>query len=100
MLMTSGSTLHIRIKSRSNRLSLKTTGVITYIEGILIDGLALSKISAKVCPACLSENEYFRLFWHHVNVTACPFHLTLLIDRCQKCNEDITWRRARRCQIS
>ncbi len=43
------------------------------------------------CPQCLvtEKTPYFRLEWRLSFMTACPRHLTLLIDRCPKCAEPV-----------
>ncbi|WP_313640565.1 TniQ family protein [Paenibacillus sp.] len=46
---------------------------------------------AKVCPICLSENEYHRKIWCLVTVTACPHHKVMLIDSCEVCYERLSW---------
>lgn len=55
---------------------------------------SISTLKAKVCPHCLRKEEYFRKIWHHMNVTACPYHGCLLIDKCLNCGKSITWKSA------
>ncbi|WP_040951537.1 TniQ family protein [Gorillibacterium massiliense] len=55
---------------------------------------SISILKAKVCPYCLREKEYFRKIWHHMNVSACPYHGCLLIDKCLNCSKSITWQSA------
>ncbi|WP_028595031.1 TniQ family protein [Paenibacillus assamensis] len=52
---------------------------------------SISTLKAKVCPHCLMEKAYFRKIWHHINVSACPYHGCLLIDKCLNCGKSITW---------
>lgn len=38
-----------------------------------------------ICPVCLSQNTYFKLFWRLTFYFACPLHKVVLIDECEKC---------------
>lgn len=55
---------------------------------------SISTLKAKVCPQCLRKEEYYRNIWHHINVSACPYHGCLLIDKCFNCGKSITWKSA------
>lgn len=55
---------------------------------------SISTFKAKVCPQCLREEDYYRKIWHHINVSACPYHGCLLIDKCFNCGKAITWKSA------
>ncbi|WP_122516922.1 TniQ family protein [Pseudomonas viridiflava] len=46
--------------------------------------------SEKVCPQCLAENQYLRVGWNHILVTACPRHEIDLIKSCAACDLPIT----------
>lgn len=47
----------------------------------------------KLCPVCLSENNYCRRIWEISPVTACPVHKCLLIQNCPKCGRFVSWSR-------
>jgi hypothetical protein len=55
---------------------------------------SISTQKAKVCPQCLREEEYYRKIWHHINVSACPYHGCLLIEKCFNCGKAISWKSA------
>lgn len=64
---------------------------IFYLYNNKINISNISSTKAKVCPLCLLKHEYIRKIWSLVNVTACPFHQIELIDKCENCNENISW---------
>lgn len=41
----------------------------------------------KFCPTCWREHQSFLLPWMLYEVTACPIHHLLLIDRCSECHK-------------
>ncbi|WP_217562612.1 TniQ family protein [Paenibacillus sp. GbtcB18] len=45
----------------------------------------------KVCSLCLQEKNYIRKIWSLINLTSCPIHSCMLIDKCQKCSKSMTW---------
>ncbi|MEK4259440.1 MULTISPECIES: TniQ family protein [unclassified Paenibacillus] len=53
----------------------------------------IEAVRAKICPCCLSENEYFRKIWLLSNVTVCPYHNVELMDSCSVCSEQLSWRK-------
>lgn len=48
-----------------------------------------------VCPHCLADEGYIRLYWEHAFVTACPVHRVLLADRCPSCAQALSTNRER-----
>ena len=40
----------------------------------------------KVCPLCLEQAAYLRLFWRCTFFVVCPTHKVWMIDRCERCN--------------
>lgn len=53
----------------------------------------VSREIPKICPPCLSENNYCRKAWELVPVTSCPIHECLLIESCQQCRRRLCWKR-------
>jgi TniQ len=49
-----------------------------------------SQNTAQFCPKCLAEGAYHKLIWSPVAVSACLQHKCLLVDRCSKCNKDVS----------
>lgn len=47
----------------------------------------------KICPGCLRESNHIRKIWDLAAFTCCPKHRTLLIEKCQACNKQISWSR-------
>ncbi len=47
----------------------------------------------KICPQCIREAVYCRKIWELALVTACPTHRRMLLDKCPKCGETISWNR-------
>lgn len=47
----------------------------------------------KVCTACLLAKPYYRRVWDLLPFTVCPFHETLLLDRCPRCSRALGWNR-------
>ncbi len=43
----------------------------------------------KVCPQCLAEEGYDRLYWIARMVSVCPYHHTLLVSVCPSCQKEI-----------
>lgn len=62
-----------------------------------------SAAAVQFCPLCLKEAPYHRITWMPVAVAACHFHKCLLLDRCPKCQGQVSVRalvenhRCRRC---
>ena len=48
-----------------------------------------------VCPECLKDGVYVRLYWEHAYATACPAHRCRLVERCQACGEWLSLKRER-----
>jgi hypothetical protein len=46
----------------------------------------LPTLTTKVCPACLEQDEYERLYWNMRWVLICPHHHLILINRCPNCH--------------
>lgn len=42
------------------------------------------------CPACLKEDQYFRMEWQTLATTVCLRHGLLLIDECQGCGKKLS----------
>lgn len=57
--------------------------------------LFLELKTARVCPECLDKSPHTHALWDINLVTACPIHGRLLLDRCPRCRERLTWRRAK-----
>ena len=47
----------------------------------------------KICPGCLRENNYIRKIWDLAAFTCCPKHKVLLMEKCQRCGQKISWKR-------
>jgi hypothetical protein len=45
----------------------------------------------KICPSCIRESGYCRKIWDLTSVTACPIHHCMLLDKCPKCQKQISW---------
>src|SRR5260370_23893386 len=43
----------------------------------------------KVCPQCLAEEGYDRLYWIARMVSVCPYHHTLLVSVCPSCQKEV-----------
>jgi TniQ len=41
--------------------------------------------TTKVCPLCLRDKKYHRIYWSLTHLTSCPDHSVLLIDTCKYC---------------
>jgi TniQ len=52
-----------------------------------------NKFAIKLCPHCLSEDNYCRSMWDCEILLACPRHQCLLISKCPKCQKNIKWSR-------
>jgi hypothetical protein len=63
------------------------------VLGNVVPTDALNRQQIQLCPICLQEKPYYRLFWELSVVSVCPFHHCLLIDRCPQCQEPIGWSR-------
>ena len=46
----------------------------------------LPALTTKVCPACLEQDGYERLYWNIRWVLICPHHHLFLVDRCPDCH--------------
>ncbi|CUT09719.1 hypothetical protein BF49_0799 [Bradyrhizobium sp.] len=44
----------------------------------------------RVCPACLIESSYHRVWWDWSFVSTCPFHACMLADHCS-CGNGLSW---------
>ncbi|MDT6997662.1 TniQ family protein [Burkholderia cenocepacia] len=51
-----------------------------------------------LCPACLEDAPYSRAAWEIALVSCCPWHGTMLVDRCSQCGLPISIRRKKVCQ--
>lgn len=47
----------------------------------------------QVCPRCIEEFGYIKKVWDLRSVTTCPRHGILLLDKCEKCGNYISWNR-------
>ena len=59
----------------------------------IVPHYTLTKRKAKLCQICLQSKAYCRKIWDLSVVSVCPFHSCLLIDKCPKCFQNITWLR-------
>jgi hypothetical protein len=46
-----------------------------------------------LCVECVKEDGYIRAFWDLAAAVACPRHGRLAVERCQACDEPLTWYR-------
>uniref|UniRef100_UPI0025BA3C3F TniQ family protein n=1 Tax=Bradyrhizobium sp. TaxID=376 RepID=UPI0025BA3C3F len=45
----------------------------------------------RVCPACMTESAYHRLWWDWSFVSTCPTHGCMLVDHCT-CGSKLSWK--------
>lgn len=65
-------------------------GAYTLSKGVSVPIYAVHKTSTKICPLCLTENEYIRKSWEISLTTVCTKHQCLLIDICPRCGRRIS----------
>ncbi|WP_068792296.1 TniQ family protein [Brevibacillus laterosporus] len=41
--------------------------------------------TTKICPFCIEENSYHRIWWSLTHATICPLHKIYLVDSCEHC---------------
>lgn len=58
----------------------------------------LRPLQVKLCPECLIESPHCRRVWEMSLVTACPKHLSRLVDECPRCKKPISCLRASVCR--
>jgi len=63
------------------------------VSPAVIDQRHVLGAKAKFCPACLKEEEFWRLEWEHVFYTVCHRHQLLMIERCPQCAKFLKWNR-------
>lgn len=81
-------------------LTMRGSGQKHRIRGVDLDRQAFQLHRPKVCPRCLAENGWCEAFWDLRMAIACPIHRVLLVDRCEHCGRELTWRRGKvsRCR--
>lgn len=47
-----------------------------------------------ICPACVAERRYHRIWWELTIVRACAEHRCGLVTECPKCGVELEWRRS------
>jgi hypothetical protein len=58
-----------------------------------ITSYGVYKKATQLCPDCLKESPYARLFWDSKISRVCPIHQCNLISRCPQCQQLIKWSR-------
>jgi len=46
--------------------------------------------TAQFCPQCLKEGAYHKITWVPIAISTCLRHECILIDRCDKCNQEVS----------
>ena len=46
--------------------------------------------AAQFCPQCLKEEAYHNMRWIPIAISTCLRHECLLVDRCDKCNQEVS----------
>ncbi len=54
--------------------------------------------STKICPLCIYEQPYHRIWWSLTHATTCPKHKIYLISHCPNCNRDFRPRETVTCK--
>lgn len=60
---------------------------------LVLNRQAWNREVPRYCPVCLQHRKYWRFEWEIMFFDACPEHQVWLMDRCDECNQRLTWKR-------